>query len=198
MEMSGQYTIPLPQKVVWEGLNDAEILARAITGAETVKKVSSTQYEAVVQTKIGPVRARFTGKITLSEINPPHSYTITGEGDSGGVGFAKGQAIVLLETRGDATIFSYKVTANVGGKIAQIGQRFIDSVAEKMARDFFTKFIAALQDTATVPSSCASKDAAASPVAPVPTKKGVPAIIWLPGMIAILAVSLWLSIAFTG
>ena len=138
MDMSGEYVIPAPRKDVWVALNDPEILKQCIPGCESVNKTSDTEFEAKVTAKVGPVRAKFTGKVTLSDINPPNGYTISGEGSGGAAGFAKGGAKVSLSDDPEGTKLSYSVDATVGGKLAQIGSRLIDSTAKKMANDFGT------------------------------------------------------------
>ena len=140
MDMSGEYVIPAPRKDVWEALNDPEILKQCIPGCESVDKTSDTEFEAKVTAKVGPVRAKFTGKVTLSDINPPNGYTISGEGSGGAAGFAKGGAKVSLSDAPEGTKLSYSVDATVGGKLAQIGSRLIDSTAKKMANEFFSTF----------------------------------------------------------
>jgi uncharacterized protein len=140
MDMSGEVRIPAPQERVWAALNDPETLRKAIPGCEELTKVSDTELEAVARAKIGPVSARFKGKVTLSDLQPPNGYTLTGEGSGGAAGFAKGQAIVKLTPDGDGTMLRYDVKANVGGKLAQIGQRLIDGAAKKMADEFFEQF----------------------------------------------------------
>ncbi len=126
MDMTGEYRISAPREKVWEALNDPEILKLSIPGCQELNKNSDTELTATVATKVGPVSAKFTGKVTLSEINPPQSYKISGEGQGGVAGFAKGGAEVELEEDGDETILRYKATAQVGGKLAQIGSRLID------------------------------------------------------------------------
>jgi hypothetical protein len=140
MDMSGEVRIPASQARVWAALNDPDTLRQAIPGCEELIKVSDTELEAAARAKIGPVSARFKGKVTLSNLQPPNGYTLTGEGTGGAAGFAKGQAQVSLRPDGDATILHYTVKATVGGKLAQIGQRLIDGAAKKMADDFFEKF----------------------------------------------------------
>lgn len=142
MEMSGEYRIPAPRETVWAALNDAEILKQAIPGAEEVEKTSDTSFAATVKAKVGPVSAKFKGNVTLSDIDAPNGYTISGEGKGGAAGFAKGGAKVALADDGDGTLLTYEVTATVGGKLAQIGQRFIDTTAKKMADEFFSEFAA--------------------------------------------------------
>jgi carbon monoxide dehydrogenase subunit G len=144
MEMTGEYRIPAPREKVWEALNDAEVLKATIPGAESVEKTSDTSFEAVAKAKVGPVSARFKGKVTLTDIDPPNGYTLTGEGNGGAAGFAKGSARVNLADDNGVTVLTYNVNAQIGGKLAQIGQRFIDSTASKLADEFFGNFSAAL------------------------------------------------------
>ncbi len=147
MEMSGEYRIPAPRETVWTALNDAQVLRSTIPGAESVDKIADDEFEAVARAKVGPVSARFKGKVKLSDIDPPNGYTITGEGNGGAAGFAKGSAQVRLADDNGVTVLTYKVNAQIGGKLAQIGQRFIDSTASKLADEFFGNFSAALGGT---------------------------------------------------
>jgi carbon monoxide dehydrogenase subunit G len=144
MEMTGEYRIPAPRETVWAALNDADVLRATIPGAESVEKTSDTSFEAVAKAKVGPVSARFKGKVTLSDIDAPNGYTLTGEGNGGAAGFAKGSARVNLADDNGVTVLTYNVNAQIGGKLAQIGQRFIDSTASKLAEEFFSNFSAAL------------------------------------------------------
>ncbi len=157
MDMSGEYVIPAPRKDVWEALNDPEILKQCIPGCESVDKTSDTEFEAKVTAKVGPVRAKFTGKVTLSDINPPNGYTISGEGSGGAAGFAKGGAKVSLSDDPEGTKLSYSVDATVGGKLAQIGSRLIDSTAKKMANDFFSTFADLVINNSNCDANAASK-----------------------------------------
>jgi carbon monoxide dehydrogenase subunit G len=141
MEMSGEVTIPAPRQRVWEGLNDTETLRQAIPGCEKIEKTSDTEFTATVVAKVGPVKASFQGKVTLSDIDPPNGYRISGEG-KGGVGFAKGGAAVTLTDADGGTRLAYRVDAQVGGKLAQLGSRLIDGTAKSMANDFFGRFAA--------------------------------------------------------
>ena len=127
---------------MWAALNDVDVLKAAIPGCDSINRLSDTEIEATVTAKIGPVKASFKGLVTLSDIDPPNGYTIRGEGKGGPAGFAKGGAKVRLVDVGSETILSYKVDASVGGKIAQIGARLIDSTAKKLADEFFAKFSA--------------------------------------------------------
>ena len=139
MKLSGSYQINLEKQKVWEALNDAEILKKTIPGCEDFKKNSETEFTATATNKIGPFNASFTGDIELQDLNPPNSYKITGSGNSS-VGFASGEAKVVLEDFEGGTKLTYTVEANVGGKIAQVGSRLIDMTAKKMADIFFGKF----------------------------------------------------------
>lgn len=140
MDMSGEYLVPAPRQKVWEALNDPDILKQCIPGCEEVNKTSDTSFDAKVAAKVGPVKARFAGAVTLSDIDPPNGYTISGEGKGGAAGFAKGGAKVALSDADGGTLLTYEVDAQVGGKLAQIGARLIDSTAKKMANDFFKTF----------------------------------------------------------
>ena len=138
--MSGEYVIPASRQAVWEALNDPELLKQCIPGCNDVNKTSDTSFEAKVTAKVGPVRAKFSGKVEMSDIDPPNGYTISGEGSGGAAGFAKGGAKVTLSDDPGGTKLNFTVDATVGGKLAQIGSRLIDSTAKKMANDFFGKF----------------------------------------------------------
>lgn len=140
MDMSDSRTIAAPRDVVWAALNDPDVLKASIPGCESVEKISDTELKAKVTLKIGPVKASFTGAVTLSDIDPPNGYTISGEGSGGAAGHAKGGAVVRLEEAGEETILHYDVKAQVGGKIAQLGGRLIDSTAKKLAGQFFENF----------------------------------------------------------
>ncbi len=140
MEMSGQKLIPETRETVWKALNDPEILRNCVPGCQTLNKTSETEMEATASMKVGPVSAKFGGKISLSELNPPVSYRITGEGQGGVAGFAKGSALISLDEVEGGTMLNYSVDAQVGGKLAQLGGRLIDSTAKKMSEAFFEKF----------------------------------------------------------
>lgn len=144
MVMNGEYQIPAPRETVWAKLNDPEMLKACIPGCETLDKLSDTEFQAVATTKIGPVKATFKGKVTLSDLDPPNGYKISGQGDGGVAGFAKGGATVKLEPKDDGTLLSYAVEAQIGGKLAQIGQRLINGAAKKIADEFFKNFAAAV------------------------------------------------------
>lgn len=140
MEFTDEILIPAPRDRVYAALNDTAILQNAIPGCEELIRVSDTELEAKVVLKIGPVKARFNGKVTLDQTGAPGSFTLQGEGAGGVAGFAKGGAVVTLEERGTETLLSYTATADVGGKIAQLGSRLIVGAAKKLADHFFTTF----------------------------------------------------------
>jgi hypothetical protein len=144
MEMHGELRIPAPRQQVWERLNDPETLKICIPGCQTVERTSENEFTAKVVAKVGPVKATFNGKVTLSDLNPPAGYTITGEGTGGVAGFAKGSATVALEEDGAETVLRYGVNAQVGGKLAQIGSRLVDATARKMSDEFFKSFVGAV------------------------------------------------------
>jgi hypothetical protein len=144
--MSGERLLPADRATVWARLNDTETLKASIPGCESLEKLSDTELQAVAKVKIGPVSARFKGKVNLSDIDAPNSYRISGQGEGGIAGFAKGGANVrLVDADGGGTKLSYDVDAQVGGKIAQLGSRLIDSTAKKLADQFFANFAKALE-----------------------------------------------------
>ena len=140
MKLDDEIRIEATPEAVFAALNDADILRRSIPGCEELEKISDTQFSAVVRAKVGPVRARFRGEVTLSDLNPPASYTLKGQGKGGAAGFARGEAGVQLTADGDATLLRYNVSASVGGKLAQLGGRLIDNAAKKLAAEFFKNF----------------------------------------------------------
>jgi uncharacterized protein len=142
MEMTGERLIQASREIVWAGLNDPDVLRRSIDGCETLDKLSDTQMTAKVVARLGPVKAKFGGRVSLSDLDPPNGYTLTGEGNGAGAGFAKGVAKVRLADENGATRLTYEVQADVSGKIAQIGSRLIEGSAKKMAADFFDRFSA--------------------------------------------------------
>ena len=139
MEMKGEHTIPVARTAVWAALNDVAILKAAIPGCDSINRLSETEIEATITAKVGPVKASFKGLVTLSDLDPPNGYTIRGEGKGGVAGFAKGGAKVRLTDVAEGTRLSYDVDASVGGKLAQIGGRLIDSTAKKLADEFFAR-----------------------------------------------------------
>ena len=140
MEMTGSRTIAAPRDRVWAALNDPAVLKDCIPGCEALAGSPEEGFEAVVKQKVGPVKATFKGHVTLSDVRPPESYRIAGEGKGGVAGFAKGGADVRLAEVAEGTELSYAVDAKVGGKIAQLGGRVVDSIATRMADEFFERF----------------------------------------------------------
>jgi carbon monoxide dehydrogenase subunit G len=156
MEMTGEQLIAAPQKAVWDALNDPQILKACVPGCESIERSGENEYQVLMVARVGPVSAKFKGKLTLSDIKPPESYSLSFEGQGGPAGFAKGGAQVrLLSVAGDKTRLGYDVKASVGGKLAQIGSRLVDAAAKKVADDFFRNFnakvgAAPVDDDATV------------------------------------------------
>jgi len=170
MEMSGERRILAPRAEVWAALNDPEALKAAIPGCESIEKLSDTELTARLAIKIGPMAAKFSAKVKLDNLDPPASYTISGEGNGGAMGFAKGGADVHLEEVAPAeTLLRYHVKAQVGGKMAQLGARLIDSTAKQMADQFFDRFKANLEPQA----------APAEPEATAP--EAAPTVVAMPG-----------------
>jgi uncharacterized protein len=195
MDMTGEYIIAAPRAKVWSALNDPAILKQCIPGCQELLKTSDTEMTAKVQARVGPVSANFSGKVTLSELDPPNGYRISGEGSGGAAGFAKGGATVHLADEGAGTKLTYKVEAQIGGKLAQIGSRLIDGTARKMAEDFFAKF-AALVGAPPAPPAIQPDDRA--PHLPTPTElltrqegRRLPPFLWVTILAALVAAMLY-------
>ena len=160
MEITQSRSIGAPVAAVWRGLNDPDTLKACIPGCETFEQVSPTEWRTVIASRIGPVQARFTGKVLVQDVRPGEGYTLKFEGQGGAAGFANGEARVSLAAAGDAaTTLTYTASARVGGKIAQLGSRLVDGAAAKMADDFFTRFAARMAPPA---AQAASPEAAAT------------------------------------
>jgi uncharacterized protein len=172
MDMTGEYRLAAPRPKVWAALNDPEILRQSIPGCDEIVKLSDTEMTAKASIKVGPVSAKFGGKVTLSDLDPPNGYKISGEGNGGAAGFAKGGATVKLTDDGTGTLLSYTVDAQVGGKLAQIGSRLIDATARKMAGDFFSRFAAIVDQPAAEPAAPAPATPAPSAAVPEPATAG--------------------------
>jgi carbon monoxide dehydrogenase subunit G len=219
MDMTGEYRITAARQKVWEALNDPTILQQCIPGCEEIQKLSDVEWTAKVTAKVGPVKAKFGGKVTLSELDPPNGYKITGEGTGGAAGFAKGGAVVKLTDDADATRLAYTVQAQVGGKLAQIGSRLIDGASRKMADEFFSRFaeivggagaaaaaqvaapVAEPEPVAVAPAASAAASATpmAAPVAPPrpaapEARRGLSPFVWVIGLAAVLAIILALFV----
>jgi len=196
MDMTGERRIPAPRGKVWDALNDPAILKASIPGCDSLEKTSDHEMKASAAVKIGPISARFAGRVELSDIDPPNGYTISGEGQGGVAGFAKGGAKVALADDGPGTLLSYDVKAQVGGKIAQLGARLIDASAKQMADAFFDRFTALLtpapeptaamvdSPTLPLPPPKLPEPAGISLLALVPTEIfGLPIVAWIGGVI---------------
>ncbi len=191
MDMQGSRALAITQQQAWDALNNPAVLKTCIPGCDKVESTGPNQYAVGVAVKIGPVAAKFSGKITLSDINPPNSYTITFDGQGGAAGFGKGNSQVSLapSQEGSGCVLSYTVHASVGGKIAQLGQRLIDGVAKSMAEDFFKRFDDEMQRQHPEAYAAAAKVDAASP--PMAASGKVPAWAWAVGAAVALA-AIWL------
>ena len=156
MDMTGERIIPVEQAKVWAALNDPEILKTCIAGCETIERISDTEFKVAMTAAVGPVKAKFNGKLLLADLNPPNSYSLSFDGSGGAAGFGKGSAQVALTSEGPtSTKLVYNAKAQVGGKLAQVGARLIDGVAKKMADDFFVKFKATVAPVAAAATMAA-------------------------------------------
>jgi uncharacterized protein len=155
MQMKGEQQLGVPAGRVWAALNDPEFLKDCVPGCESIERVTDTEFRSQLLAAIGPVKAKFAGRIVLSDLEPPRSYKITFEGAGGAAGFAKGSADVALAAEGTGTRLSYAVNAHVGGKLAQVGSRLVDGVAAKMADEFFRRFKEKLAGEVAVPVEAA-------------------------------------------
>ena len=193
MEITGEYRISASRVQVWEALNDPDVLRACIPGMENLDKKSDTEFAAVVTTKVGPVKVRFEGSVTLSDLDPPHGYQIVGEGQGGVAGFAKGTCQVSLGEEGEETLLRYRADAQVGGKLAQIGSRMISGVAKKTADDFFSAFAKQMAISTDSGTSSVKETKLADPTV-LDTTTNRPAIApayWIGGLIIITGFLLW-------
>ena len=192
MDFKGKYSIPVPPAAVWAALHEPEILAAAIPGCETVEKLSPTEFKARAVIKVGPVKARFDGKVELRELQPPagsaHAMMLRGEGQGGAAGFARGESQVRLSAEGDGTLLEYDAKAIIGGRLAQVGQRLIDGAAKALADEFFAKFASLMQAQSTpLPVPKLQTPLAASGKA---REEGLAPQIWVAGLIGIIVILL--------
>lgn len=205
MDFTGRYVILASPERVWAGINDPVILKACIPGCEQLDKTGDTEFVATARLKVGPVSATFKGKVTLSNIQPPTGLTLTGEGQGGVAGFAKGGAEVTLTPEGNGTVLTYNAKAQVGGKLAQIGQRLIDGAAKQIADDFFKRFAEAITPKPELAADPTTEEldgvarlhaphATAEILAPEPAgpvvRTGLSPAVWVIGLIAVIAVLL--------
>ncbi|MFQ6022164.1 MAG: carbon monoxide dehydrogenase subunit G [Acidiferrobacterales bacterium] len=188
MDMTGEFRIPAPRQQVWEALNDPETLKQCIPGCESMEKISDTEFAAKMLSKVGPVKARFVTRLTLSNLNPPTSYTIAGEGQGGVAGFAKGSADVTLEDEGPETVLRYAAQFQAGGKLAQVGSRLLGGTARKLADDFFGAFAARLSPQ---PAAIETPAEAAAPQPPAPRGKGRRVLLWVAAVAILIGLLAW-------
>jgi carbon monoxide dehydrogenase subunit G len=205
MDMTGERRIPAPRQTVWEALNDTEVLRVSIPGCESLERLEGDQMKATAAVKIGPISARFTGKVQLTDIDPPNGYRIGGEGQGGAAGFAKGGANVALTDDPDGTLLTYQVNAQVGGKLAQLGARLIDASAKQMADQFFDRFSQQVQARVPAAAEEAAGRTMAEPAAAmqqnaisvwslIPREPfGLPLAAWIGGAVFVLIILLMLG-----
>lgn len=187
MDLTGEYRISATREEVWEALNDPEVLKQCIDGCQELIKVSDTEFSAKVTAKVGPVKAKFAGKVTLSELDPPNGYTISGEGQGGVAGFAKGGAKVKLTEDAGETVLTYEAKAEVGGKLASVGSRLVEGVAKKQADDFFRKF------SEIVGGGAEAVPAAEQAAAPAESEEGgISPMVWGLGLFVIVGILLYI------
>jgi carbon monoxide dehydrogenase subunit G len=190
MDFKGKYSIPAQPAAVWSALHEPEILAAAIPGCEGVERLSPNEFKARAVVKIGPVKARFDGKVELRELEPPegvaHAMMLKGEGQGGAAGFVRGESQVHLSAQGEGTLLEYDAKAVVGGRLAQVGQRLIDGAAKALADEFFAKFASVMQ-ARTAPQVPAPSGIAADGK---PREEGLAPQIWVAGLIGIIVILL--------
>ena len=193
MDLNGRYVIPAAPETVWAGLNDPDTLKACIPGCQKIEKTDPTNFIATATLKIGPVKATFQGKVGLSDLDPPHRCRLTGEGQGGVAGFAKGDAVVVLTPEGDGTVLTYTAKASVGGKLAQVGQRLIDGAAKQIADDFFSRFAERLTQPAAVeltPDPLVETVAPATATMPAGKREGFAPEIWVVGLVGVVVILL--------
>jgi carbon monoxide dehydrogenase subunit G len=194
MDFKGRYSIPAPPDAVFAALHDPQTLAASIPGCEGVEQVSPQTFKARAVVKIGPVKANFTGTVTLTTETPPEGYThsvkLAGEGQGGPAGFARGQSGVLLAAEEGGTVLTYDAKAIVGGRLAQVGQRLIDSAAKSLADEFFAKFAETMRARSGAAAAAATPAEVATPAEPRRAEEGLSPQIWVVGLIGIIIILL--------
>ncbi|HEY8249356.1 MAG TPA: carbon monoxide dehydrogenase subunit G [Burkholderiales bacterium] len=193
MEMTGEQLIPASQQDTWTALNDPEVLKACVPGCESITRVNDNEYQVQMTTRVGPVSAKFRGRLSLFDIKPPQSYSLAFEGQGGAAGFAKGAAQVKLSPEGAKTRLAYDVKANVGGKLAQIGSRLIDAAAKKVADEFFqnfTKRMTSSEDTTVVMHAVDAPEGAAAGDRAMPSVSNTTLIFFAAGALVVVIVAL--------
>jgi len=191
MEMRGNRTLGITQSQAWDALNDADVLKSCIPGCDKFEQAGNDQYAVGLAVKIGPVSAKFNGKIMVSDVVPPVSYTIAFEGQGGAAGFGKGRSTVHLTPRDQGCDLDYAVSAQVGGKVAQLGQRLIDGAAKAMADDFFGRFEEEIRRRYPTVSAMSPKNVPAGSTAPRPSGFFEPKWIWAVAIVALVFGGIW-------
>jgi hypothetical protein len=187
MELKGEARIEAPRETVWLALNDPAVLARAIDGVESLEPDGPNRFRGALDARVGPVRAKFSGTVELTEIDPPNRYVLVGEGKGGVAGFAKGQAVVVLaDTADGATLLSYVATSQVGGKLAQLGARLIEGAAKGYADGFFRNFKAIVEEPAPVAADAPIATSEPAPAAPAPEARGISPLLWAGILVAVV------------
>ncbi|SEA61209.1 CoxG family protein [Paraburkholderia sartisoli] len=196
MELTGEQFLPLSRERVWAALNDPEILRVSVPGCESLERIEDNHYKVVMAAAVGPIKARFNGKLMLTDLHAPESYSLTFEGSGGAAGFGKGGAQVGLQAEGAGTRLVYRAHAQVGGRLAQVGARLIDGVARKMAQDFFGHFTAAVTGPETAASQAGGAtqtddmQRTAAPQAPARPRAqgGNRTWLWFAGLVVVVVV----------
>lgn len=202
MEFKGRYLIPASPQKVWNSLNDPQVLRQCVPGCQRMDKTDDTHFAAAAVLKVGPVKATFNANIALENLDPPRRCILKGEGQGGVAGFARGEAEVVLTPEEGGTALAYTAQAQIGGKLAQIGQRLIDGAAKQIADDFFVRFAAAVASTPDVVSEAPPSPPQPEPAQPhpeVPTEKrgGLAPEVWVIGLIALITALLLLFGVFS-
>ena len=194
MKFAGEYRISASRAQVWEALNDPNVLRASIPGVESLDQKSDTEFAAALTVRVGPVKARFKGSVTLRDLDPPHGYLIVGEGQGGVAGFAKGSCQVSLSEEGEATLLHYQADAQVGGKLAQIGSRMISGVAKKTADDFFSAFAKQLAISTDSETSSVKEKKLTDPsvLHTITNRPAIAPAYWIGALIIIIGFLLWL------
>jgi len=192
MEMTGEQLIPASQQDTWKALNDPEVLKACVPGCESITPVNENEYQVQMTARVGPVSAKFRGRLSLFDIKPPQSYSLAFEGQGGAAGFAKGAAQVKLSPEGNQTKLAYDVKANVGGKLAQIGSRLIDAAARKVANEFFQNFTNRMTSAAdaTVVMEAITEPHGAAGEAALPTVSNTTLVFFAAGALVVFIVAL--------